>query len=842
MKDSLAPALRHERAVSDAVPFSHHVTSSIVATRRAEYVSVWRLDGRSFEGHPEEDKCRWIEELNNLVCGFPPGVGFWTHLVRRKVREYPDSGYPDAFSRAHDAAYRRTFDKTPPMINELYLTVIVRASVDPALRLFSRFEKRTARDVLAWQNRAIEQLDDINRKLAGALTRYRADLLQIVERPDDDDDDLDDDVGDGTDSAEDRTTPPNERASEKRLYSEPAEFFGLLLNGKLEPVPVLDARLYNTLPSTRPFFSTHGEQGELRGVNWSRRFAMVELREYPASTKPGHLNKLLQLPVELILSQSFGGLSKAEGIAALGRQKKWLEDSGDHSASQIKELSQAMDDMMAGKFVMGDHHATITVFGENGEQTLRSAADVIGALAEERIIARLVDRALVSAWWAQLPCNWTWRPRPAPITSLNFLCLSSMHNYLFGKPNGNPWGPAVTMLKTTGGTPYYLNFHATLEDLDETGKRRLGHTGFLGKSGTGKTVLLAHCLTQARKLGYTGAVFDYGRGLQVTVMAMGGKYFPLRWGVPTGWNYLQMPETERNLGFMRKLTNLLAADGDQPASLAEQRQISSAIGKLVEHIDQPLRRLSTLVQFLPAAPAREGKLTLRERLERWCFGHENGWLFDNPVDELDLSNTNLFGFDVTELLEEGPVRDAAVTYLLYRTNQMKDGRRLVYVFDEVQNPLKVPAFQDFLQNEHRTGRKNEAVVIWATQEPDAISQTSVGKTFMQQSATVGYLPNDKATPEDYIVNFKLTPAEFAMVQGLGEFSRQFVIKQGGAQGGSTVTATLDLSQCPDALLVFSGSDDLAAIAEQAMAERGPDPEAWLPLYLERARAAASKKQ
>lgn len=836
MKPSHAPALRHERAVSDAIPFSHHVTPTIVASRRAEYVSVWRVDGRSFEGYPEEDKCRWIEELNNLVCGFPPGVGFWTHLVRRKVREYPQSEYPDAFSRAHDAAYRQGFDKAPPMINELYLTVIVRASIDPALRLFSRFEKRTAREVMAWQLRAIEQLDDINRKLDGALTRYRADLLQIVERADEKAQDKDDDEDD-SDRTDGHAATSTGRTADKRLYSEPAEFFGLLLNGKLEPVPVLDARLYNTLPSARPFFSTHGEQGELRGVNWSRRFAMVELREYPASTKPGHLNKLLQLPIELVLSQSFGGMSKAEGSAALARQKKWLQDSGDHSVSQIRELEHALDDLAAGKFIMGDHHATVTIFGENGEQTLRGAADVIGTLAEERIIARLVDRALVSAWWAQLPGNWTWRPRPAPITSLNFLCLASLHNYLFGKPSGNPWGPAVTMLKTTGGTPYYLNFHATLEERDETGMRRLGNTGFLGKSGTGKTVLLAHLLTQARKFGYTGAVFDYGRGLQVTIMAMGGKYFPLCLGAPTGWNYLQLPETEANLTFMRGLTGLLANQGDQAASLSEQRQIDSAIGKLTAHIDLPLRRLSTLVQFLPAAPAREGKLTLRERLERWCAGHENGWVFDNPSDELDLSVSDLFGFDLTEFLEEGPVRDAAVTYLLYRTEQMKQNRRrLVYMFDEVQNPLSVPAFQEFLQDRHRTVRKEDGVVIWATQEPDAISQTPVGKTFIQQSATAVYLPNDKATAEDYIDNFKLTPAEFAMVKNLGEFSRQFVVKQGDL----TVTATLDLSHCPDALLVFSGSADLAAIAEQAAAERGEDPEAWLPLYLERARAATKK--
>lgn len=799
---------RYERSVSDYVPYSHHVTRTVVATRTWEYVSVWRVDGRSFEGYPEEDKCRWVEELNNLFRGFPAGVGLWAHLVRRKVQEYPESEYPDAFSRNHDAAYRATFDGKPPMINELYLTTIARASVDPALRLLSRFEKRTARDVRVWQARAIEQLDDVNRKLASALKRYRADQLEIVER-----------------------------GPDKRLYSEPAEFFGLILNGRLDPVPVLGARLYNTLPSSRPFFATHGEQGELRGVDWSRKFAAVELREYPANTKPGHLNKLLQLPVEMVVSQSFGTLSQAEGLGALARQKKWLEDSKDYSVSQIQELQTAMDDLTAGKFVMGDHHATVTVFGEDSAQTLRGAAEVIGALAEDQIIARLVDRALVSAWWAQLPGNWKWRPRPAPITSLNFLCFSSMHNYLFGKPNGNPWGPAVTILKTTGGTPYYLNFHATLEELDETGKRRLGNTAFIGKSGTGKTVLLGHLLTQARKFGYTGMIFDKDRGLQVAIMAMRGKYFPLRMGVPTGWNYLQLPKTPENLSFMRRLTKILAADGDQPATLSEQRVIDRAVGNLVEFIDHEDRRLSTLLQYITDTPAPEGKLNLRERLERWCVGHENGWVFDNATDTLDLDNNTLFGFDLTEFLEEGPVRDAALTYLLYRTDQINDGSRpFLYAFDEVQHPLKVPYFQSFIQDSNRTIRKKDGVFAFATQEPDAITQTPVGKTMIQQSATVLYLPNDKATAADYIDGFKLTAAEFKMVQELGEFSRQFIVKQ----GDSTVTAMLDLHQCQDALLVFSGSADMAAIAEKAVEERGPEPEQWLPLYLERARAATKK--
>lgn len=324
----------------------------------------------------------------------------------------------------------------------------------------------------------------------------------------------------------------------------------------------------------------------------------------------------------------------------------------------------------------GDHHATIQVFGEDSERALRAAASISGALADEEIIGRLCDRSSLAAWAAQLPGNWKWRPRPAPITSLNFLSFSSMHNYLFGKPAGNPWGPAVTMLKTTGGTPYYLNFHASLEDVDETGKRRLGNTSIIGQSGAGKTVLLGHLITQARKFNYTGIVFDKDRGMQVTVMAMGGKYFPLRLGVNTGWNYLQLPVTASNVAFMATMTKLLGANGEEAPTASEQKQIAMAVNQLVEHIDLEDRCLSNLINFLPAAPSPEGQLSLKERLKRWCAGGEYGWLFDNPKDELDLAANNLFGFDLTEYLDEGPIRDAAITYLLYRTDQMMDGRRI----------------------------------------------------------------------------------------------------------------------------------------------------------------------
>lgn len=796
-----------EPSVSKHVPYSHHVTPTIISTKSLEYLSVWRIGGRTFEGFSQEQMAAWREELNNVLRGLPNGFGLYTHLVRRRAMEYPQSDYPDWLSRAHDAAYRRMFEGKPPMVNDLYLTVSLRMMVDSSMKLFSRMERRSAKDIEAWQAKAIEQLDDINRKLQSSLKRYSGELLGIVDR------------GNGR-------------------FSEPAEFLGLLLNGHKQPVPVLESRLCNYLPAARPLFSLHGAQGELRGTDFTRRFTMIEVRDYPSSNPPGHLNDLLTLPFEFILTQSFCAMSRAEGRAALVRQRRWLSDSGDDSKTQIAEIGLALDDLAAGKMVMGDHHATMMIYGETSDETLRFAADAIGVLSDNMIIARPVDRALVAAWRAQLPCNWYWRPRPAAISSLNFLSFSGLHNYLFGKPNENPWGPAVTMLKTNSGTPYFFNFHTSLAETDETGARRLGNTMLIGQSGTGKTVLLGHLMTQARKFNYTCAVFDKDRGMQVAIQAMGGKYFALQLGAATGWNYLQLTPNDRNIAFMRKLTTLLASNEGKEASLYDQRAITQAIDQLTRFVDHADRRLSTLLQFLPSAASQDGtSLSLRERLERWCVGHENGWVFDNPTDELDLSHHDLFGFDLTEFLEAGPIRDAALTYLIFRTESMIDGRRFAYVFDEVQHPLKVPYFQDMMQNKSRTIRKQNGVFIFATQEPGAILDNPVGKSLVQQSATCVYLPNTKATAEEYIDGFKLNQAEFDLIKNLGEFSRRFVVKQGEA----IVTAQLDLSTCPDALLVFSGSEDMALLAEAARAECGDDPKDWLPIYFEKVRAINKHK-
>ncbi|WP_368649160.1 VirB4 family type IV secretion/conjugal transfer ATPase [Castellaniella ginsengisoli] len=791
-----------ERLVSRYLPYSHHVTDRIIACDNHEYLAVIKVAGRAPDAYGQAELTDWIEALHNVLRGLPMGsLGLYSHIIRRRVTEYPDSTFAQPFATRFDAAYRATFDTAGLMVNDLYLSVLIHPVADPVLGTFASLEKADAKRLAHWQDESIERLDSAVRALTAGLYRYDPQILGIVDR-------------------------------QGLAFSETAEFLGFLLSGTHRPVPISRERLRETLPQARPIFGRHGELGELRTVAGSRLFGMMELRDYPEATKPGHLDRLLGLPHEFVLTQSWGSHTGAAAKKLVKKHHKLLLDSGDDSVSQVTQLTDVMDDLTSARLGLGDHHATLLVYGTSADSVRQALAQTATALAEDAVGFRPLDRALEAGFWAQLPGNWHWRPRPVPVTSLNFLCFSSLHNQLTGKPAGNPWGPAVTMLKTQTGSPFFFNFHASTEDLDETGKRRPGNTLIIGMTGTGKTVLQGMLLTQAQKFGAACVVWDKDQGMQVLIMALGGRYFNIRLGEPTGWSPFQMEPTKGNVAFMVRLVIYLAERQGEAVTTRQRADITQAVQQLTTLIDRPARTLSTLNTLLPNPYSEDDtRSTIHARLAPWCQGGEYGWVFDNPTDDLNLQTGSdrpaLFGFDLTELLDDDEVRGAATLYLKHRVDALHDGRRIINLYDECQHPLKDAHFQESMQDAARTIRKKNGVLALATQEPGAILDNPVGASLVQQTATLILLPNPKACARDYIEGFGLTVAEFELLQSLGEASRKFLVKQ----GASVTVAQLDLSGCDDELLVFSGSPDMAEIAEAAVAQAGTDPAAWLPVYL-----------
>jgi len=535
------------------------------------------------------------------------------------------------------------------------------------------------------------------------------------------------------------------------------------------------------------------------------------------------------LPFELVLTQSFTFLSKAVAVGRMTRQQQRMVNAGDVAKSQIADIDKALDDLVSNRFVMGTHHLTLLVYAETPKM-LKDNINLSGtALSNAGMKWTREDIGIAGSFWAQLPGNFQYRVRVGDITSRNFAAFSSFHNYPIGRIRHNQWGDAVMILKTRSGSPYYFNFHRTEahENKVDRNHRDLANTMVIGQSGGGKTVLEMTMLAMSMKFNQppenpaTYIVFDKDLGASIGVRAMGGKYYPIKNGVPSGFSPFQMEPTPENMIFLEQLVKKLVEHEGLPISPSQSKQINQAIAGVMGAA-KAKRRLSALLEFFD--PTDENGL--QARLARWCRGGALGWVFDNAEDKFSLDGSPIFGFDVTEFIENDEVRTPIIMYLFHRIEKLIDGRRLIIFMDEFWKLLLDNHFEDLVQNKLKTIRKQNGFLVMFTQSPRDALRSKISHSLIEQTATKIFLPNPAADYEDYVNGFKLTVREYEIIKDLGEKSRQFLIRQ----GQNSVVAELSLRGFDDELAVLSGNTATASLSERIVAELGNDPAVWLPEF------------
>jgi type IV secretion system protein VirB4 len=323
----------------------------------------------------------------------------------------------------------------------------------------------------------------------------------------------------------------------------------------------------------------------------------------------------------------------------------------------------------------------------------------------------------------------------------------------------------------------------------------------------------------------TQVVFDKDRGLEILVRALDGEYFPLRGGLSTGLNPLQLPVTPANVEFLKQWLRTLCMP--LLPSVREQADLDQALrGTLA--LEAPLRRLSRLVEFLdPTDP--EG---LHARLSAWC---ETGrgdyaWVFDNPADTLSgrLSACTVMGFDVTEFLDHARIRPPLILYLFHLVRGLLDGRRLVCWMDEFWRMLADPEFESFAKDGPKTWRKLNAVMCLATQSVGDVLDSPICRTLIEQTPTKILFPNADADQREYMQGLGLTQREFSLLKRLLEpGSRKFLVKQ----THDSVVCELDLKGFDAELAVISGRAGQLARLDRLMAALGPERAVWLPAFM-----------
>ncbi|GHD70279.1 hypothetical protein GCM10007164_14830 [Luteimonas padinae] len=785
-----------DAAVAGFVPLSSHVASDVVKTTGGDYLVAWRLDGLPFVGREEWDlehrHATFNRMLQTLRAPDFANVAFWTHDIRGRRRIEGGGRFEGAFNQDLSDAYFRKLEGQESLQNDLYLTLLYRPVV-AGRRLVERSADLDR--LAAAEQQAIARVHELAGNVEAVLRDYSPQRLGMYER----------DNG--------------------IAFSEVLELYGYVLNRLDEPVPVLHAPIADYLSVSRHTFSARTGDFVVALPDGTHEYgAILNIKEYTDATWPGILNGLKYLGFEYVLTQSFSPMGRQDALRVLDRTKGMMVSSGDRAVSQIAELDQAMDQLASGNFVLGEYHFSLAVHAASQDLLSRHVAEARAELSNAGFVSAKEDLAVASAFYAQLPGNWRYRTRLANVSSLNFLGLSPLHNFAGGKRAGNPWGDCVTTLQASNGQPYHFNFHATHPAEDSLGEKALGNTLVIGKSGTGKTALVNFLLAQSQKLDPAPTVFffDKDRGAEIFVRACGGNYLALENGRPTGFNPLQCERSDANAQFLVELVKLLAG---KPAYTArEDEDIFRAVAGL---LDTPmhLRSMANLQKSLP----NMGDDGLHARLRKWTAGHSLGWVFDNPVDTIDLSRSNIIGFDYTDILDNAEVRVPVVRYLLHRLEGIIDGRRLVYVMDEFWKILDGGgALKAFARNKQKTIRKQNGLGIFATQSPEDALASDIAAALVEQTATLVLLPNPNASRRDYVEGLKLTEAEYRVVVSLDERSRSFLVKQGHA----SAVCRLDLEGLDDILAVISASTDNIAVMHEVVAEqaaaRGVAPDALRP--------------
>jgi type IV secretion system protein VirB4 len=814
-------AIRREITAAQRIPYSAHVAPSVISTESGDYIQAFRLGGASFETSDDLELNNWHERLNVLWRNIAaPNVALWTHLIRRRARiasgeraltakRHQDSSFAEAL---HEKYHRRLADDTL-MINELYLSVVHRPISSVATGLVSKVIARgqggspRSQPVLT---DALDACEKLSQTMIASFARYEPELLGVYRA---------DDI----------------------WCSSLLEYLGLLINGEWQRAPLPVGPVNRALATTRLLFGT--EAIEYRLPTTTRVGAMLGIKEYPTPSAVGMYDQLLAAPFSFVATQSFAFIAKSTAQSLLQRQYNRMANAGDFAISQAAELKDALDALTSNEFVMGDHHFSLQVLADAVEgdaargNRLKALNDDIALarsiLADTGMVVAREDLALEAAFWAQLPGNFPVRPRKAPITSRNFAAMSPFHNYPVGRASGNHWGEALSLFVTSARSPYYFSLHASdPADHDGGSRKDTGHTLICGPTGSGKTVFIGFLVAMLSRHGVTQVVFDKDCGLEILVRALGGEYLPLKNGLATGFNPLQLPATPANVEFLKAWLRELSK-GESRQQLAQLNSVREAID-----LDQALRgtlslepksrRLSRLVEFLdPTDP--EG---LHARLARWCdsCGGDYAWVFDNARDTIvpRLSGRALVGFDVTEFLDHNLTRAPVTLYLFHLVRQLLDGRQFVCWMDEFWRLLADSAFESFAKDGPKTWRKLNAAMCLATQSPSDVLDSPISRTLVEQTPTKVFFPNGDADIAEYTEGLGLTAREFRLIKDqLEPGSRMFLIKQ----AHHSVVCQLDLKGFEGELAVISGRASEVKRMHQIISATGPEPRFWLPQFM-----------
>lgn len=537
---------------------------------------------------------------------------------------------------------------------------------------------------------------------------------------------------------------------------------------------------------------------------------IIAIRAWPEAVSGKILADIMALPGDLDISQCCIPWDHEQALALLKRKANEQHNAYFGNPALASECHAALNLLAEGSTTLFHTQLQIVVRADSAPELDRIVTRICDILGKLRIAHSVETTGAAVCWFNRIPTGVrrimgsSGLLRPLTLRHDNIAGLWAF-NHSPGGMTRSPFGDRPTrFFKTPSGQAYAFQFHVS--DRPQS----IGNYLVFAPTGGGKSTLLMHLLGGLAKFeGIRSYVFDSKEGARFMVEAMGGIY--------QGYNDLQLnpldvgEDTLRNRHRIDCILRAMAADAT-PGE--DDDQVYAHAVELAFKLDPPHRTLNEIYEFCFAR-----RTPLRRAFARWVVDGKgkagrHAHVFNAAHDSLAgfLTSAHLVGINMDEALNDpvlGPPVVAHVSEAISRS-AASSSRGFCIFIDEAAKLLQNDGFKALAMEMYREYRKLNGSVGLAFQDPAALHRSGVAEAFLENTATLVFLPNSQASIAS-LEPFNLNEEQISfIIGGPGRTgARQALIIKRDAAAGLDESAIIDVDLSPygDALRFYRAGVD-----------------------------------
>lgn len=697
---------RRPKKLTDLLPWLALIAPGVVLNKDGSFQKSYRFRGKDLASSTREELINSVARLNNVFKRLE--TGWVINIEARRVlsKDYPKSQFTNPVARLIDEERKAFFEAGQHYESLYYLTL----TYIPPSDILSKWEKYLIdRDYQKEETNMQTHLKNFLGQAQSFFNIFRECMYECQELTD----------------------------------AETLTYLHSTISTKEQKIKVPECPMYlDSYISDTPL--TTGLEPKLG----DRYLKIISVKQFPAISMPGLLDKLNQLEFEYRFSTRFICLDKQDALKEIDEYqrkhaaksknlvtkiiesvtKKELPPDNPEALVKMEEAMDAKAEIQGDLINYGYYTMAIVVWDADPNQVAKKAEQVEKILNSLGLVTINEQLNAVEAWLGSLPGLFRANIRRPLIHTVNLAHLIPISAIWAGaETNQHLQAESLIYTQTTGNTPFRLNLH--IGDV--------GHTMVIGPTGSGKSVLLA--LLAAQFLRYQNAqvyFFDKDGSCRTLAAGVGGDFYDLS------------VETEINLAF-------------QPlARIDEAGEKAFASEWLLDYLDESGMELNSenksliweALTSLANSPKEERTISgltfliqdkeLKKALEPLTLSGAFGNLFDSNTENLEYGSFQVF--EMAKLMNTPAAIAPALSYIFHRLEERFTGVPSLLILDESWIFLKNPVFAAKIEEWLKVLRKKNVAVVFASQSLTDVTNSSIASSIIESCLNKIYLPNATA--------------------------------------------------------------------------------------------------